>query len=83
MERIARLMKDDRDANFIEVNGDGVPVNRWPTMGFLSGSSTTNETGWVTWKVTRGLGLLRWKTRRGFDTDRRCPVWAQHSVAVQ
>ena len=59
MERIARLMKDDRDANFIEVNGDGVPVNRWPTMGFLSGSSTTNETGWVTWKVTRGLGLLQ------------------------
>ena len=39
MERIARLMKDDRDANFIETNNDGVPVNRWPTMGFLSGSS--------------------------------------------
>ena len=51
MERIARLMKEDRDANFVETNDDGVTVNRWPTMGFLSGSSCTNETGWVTWKV--------------------------------
>lgn len=59
MERIAKLMKDDRDANFIETNADGVTVNRWPTMGFLSGSSCTNETGWVTWKVTRGLGMLQ------------------------
>jgi len=57
MERIAQLMKEDRDANFIETNGDGVPVNRWPTVAFLSGSSCTNETGWVTWKVTRGLGM--------------------------
>lgn len=59
MERIARLMKDDRDANFVETNNDGVTVNRWPTMGFLSGSSCTNETGWVTWKVARGLGMLQ------------------------
>jgi formate dehydrogenase major subunit len=59
MERIARLMKDDRDANFIERNSDGVLVNRWPTMGFLSGSSCTNETGWMTWKTTRGLGILQ------------------------
>jgi formate dehydrogenase major subunit len=59
MDRIARLMKEDRDANFIEGNNDGVTVNRWPTMGFLSGSSCTNEVGWVTWKVTRGLGMLQ------------------------
>ena len=59
LERIARLMKDDRDANFIEKNKDGVTVNRWTTMAFLSGSSCTNETGWLTWKVTRGLGMLQ------------------------
>ena len=59
MERIARLMKDDRDANFVETNTDGVTVNRWSSMGFLSGSSCTNETGWVTWKVARGLGMLQ------------------------
>ena len=59
MDRIAPLMKEDRDANFIETNNDGVTVNRWPTMAFLSGSSCTNETGWVTWKVARGLGMLQ------------------------
>jgi len=59
MDRIAKLMKEDRDANFIETNKDGVTVNRWPTMAFLSGSSCTNETGWLTWKVTRGLGMLQ------------------------
>jgi formate dehydrogenase major subunit len=59
LDRIAKLMKEDRDANFIEKNNDGVTVNRWSTMAFLSGSSCTNETGWVTWKVTRGLGMLQ------------------------
>lgn len=59
MDRIAKLMKEDRDANFVETNKDGVTVNRWPTMAFLSGSSCTNETGWVTWKVARGLGMLQ------------------------
>lgn len=59
MDRIARLMKDDRDANWIEKNDQGVTVNRWTSMAFLSGSSVTNETGWVTYKVARGLGMLQ------------------------
>ena len=59
MDRIAKLMKEDRDDNFVEKNKDGVTVNRWPTMAFLSGSSVTNETGWVTYKVARGLGMLQ------------------------
>jgi formate dehydrogenase major subunit len=59
MDRIAKLMKEDRDQNFVEKNKDGVTVNRWPTMGFLSGSSVTNETGWLTYKVARGLGMLQ------------------------
>ena len=29
LDRIARLMKDDRDKNFIAKNNDGVTVNRW------------------------------------------------------
>lgn len=59
MERIAQLMKDDRDANFVEKNAAGTTVNRWTTTAFLSGSSVTNETGWLTYKVARGLGLLQ------------------------
>src|SRR5215472_7803346 len=59
MYRIASLIKQDRDANFIEKNNDGVTVNRWPTMAFLAGSSLTNEGGWLTYKVARGLGMLQ------------------------
>jgi len=59
MDRIAKLMKEDRDANWIDQNRDGVTVNRWTTMAFLSGSSLTNEGGWLTYKVARGLGLLQ------------------------
>jgi formate dehydrogenase major subunit len=59
MERIAKLMKEDRDANFIEQTRDGVTVNRWPTMGFLAGCATSNEAGWLTWKTIRGLGIVQ------------------------
>ncbi|TBN47996.1 molybdopterin oxidoreductase [Hansschlegelia quercus] len=58
LDRIARLMKDDRDANFIEKNKDGVTVNRWTTTGFLAASATTNETATLTYKVVRSAGML-------------------------
>jgi formate dehydrogenase major subunit len=58
LDRVARLMKDDRDANFVEKNGDGVTVNRWISTGFLAASATTNETAWATYKFARSLGML-------------------------
>ena len=58
LDRIAQLMKDDRDRNFIAKNGDGVTVNRWLTTGFLAASATSNETALATYKVVRGTGML-------------------------
>lgn len=58
LDKIARAMKDDRDANFVAKNKDGVTVNRWLTAGFLAASATTNETAWTTYKVVRGSGML-------------------------
>jgi formate dehydrogenase major subunit len=58
LNRIARLMKDDRDANFIAKNKDGVTVNRWTTVGFLGASATTNETAYATYKVVRSTGIV-------------------------
>ncbi|XEN34459.1 formate dehydrogenase major subunit (plasmid) [Ensifer sp. WSM1721] len=58
LDRVVRLMKDDRDANFVEKNKDGVTVNRWITTGFLAASATTNETAWETYKVVRSAGML-------------------------
>lgn len=57
-DRIARLMKDDRDKNFIAKNADGATVNRWLSTGFLAASASSNETGYLTHKVVRSLGML-------------------------
>src|SRR5262249_42371315 len=58
LDRIARLMKADRDKNFVATNPDGVTVNRWLTTGFLAASATTNETAFLTYKVVRSAGML-------------------------
>jgi formate dehydrogenase major subunit len=56
--RIARLMKEDRDANFEAKDKEGRTVNRWNTTGFLAASASSNETGYLTHKVVRSLGML-------------------------
>ena len=56
MDRIARLMKDDRDRNLVHKNAAGVTVNRWTSVGFLAASASANESGWITGKVVRALG---------------------------
>jgi formate dehydrogenase major subunit len=56
MDRIARLMKDDRDKNFVARNAAGLTVNRWSTVGLLAASASANESGYITHKVWRALG---------------------------
>jgi formate dehydrogenase major subunit len=58
LDRIAKLMKDDRDANFVETTADGKKVNRWLTTGMLAASAASNEVGYMTHKIARSLGLL-------------------------
>jgi formate dehydrogenase major subunit len=55
--RIARLMKDDRDKSFVAKNAAGVTINRWLGCGFLAASASSNETGFITNKVIRALGM--------------------------
>ena len=57
LDRIARLLKDDRDKNFVAKAGD-LTVNRWTTTGFLGASATTNECAYLTYKVIRSTGAL-------------------------
>ena len=57
-DKIARLMKNDRDKNFQAKNADGATVNRWLSTGFLAASASSNETGYLTHKVVRSLGML-------------------------
>ncbi len=56
--RIARLMKDDRDKNFTTQTADGLTVNRWLTTGLLAASASSNESGYITGKFVRSLGML-------------------------
>ncbi|HCP57280.1 MAG: sulfate ABC transporter substrate-binding protein [Pseudomonadaceae bacterium] len=65
LDRIAKHMKTDRDANFIERNEQGQTVNRWLSTGFLAASASSNEAGYITHKVVRSLGIL------GFDNQAR------------
>lgn len=58
LDRIATLMKEDRDRNFIARNRDGVTVNRWTSTGFFGTSAQSNEAGYLVYKVIRATGLL-------------------------
>ena len=58
MSRIAKLMKADRDANFQPTNAAGQTVNRWLSTGMLCASASSNETGYITHKAMRSLGML-------------------------
>ncbi len=64
-KRIARHIKDDRDKNFIAKNAEGITVNRWLSAGFLAASASSNESGYLTHKIVRSLGIL------GFDNQAR------------
>ena len=39
LDKIAKALKADRDANFVAKNKDGATVNRWVTTGFLAASA--------------------------------------------
>ncbi|MDO5680630.1 MAG: formate dehydrogenase-N subunit alpha [Pelistega sp.] len=58
LTRIARLIKEDRDTNLIVNGEDGTPVHRLPTLGMLTASAASNETGILTQKFMRSLGIV-------------------------
>lgn len=58
LSRIVKLMKADRDTNFVPKNAAGQVVNRWTTTGMLCASASSNESGYLTHKVMRSMGML-------------------------
>src|SRR6202166_5732 len=58
LNRVATLMKQDRDANFIAKNAAGTTVNRWLSTGMLAASASSSETAYLTWQVARSFGML-------------------------
>jgi len=58
LTRLVKLMKADRDANFIAKNATGQTVNRWLSTGMLCASASSNESGYITHKAMRSMGML-------------------------
>ncbi len=68
LTRVATHMKADRDANLVktvEKDGKTITVNRWNTTGFLVSSASSNESGYLSVKIARSLGIV------GLDTQAR------------
>jgi len=63
LTRVAKHMKADRDANFVETNDKGVTVNRWNTTGLLISSAISNEPGYLSVKMARALGMVALDTQ--------------------
>jgi formate dehydrogenase major subunit len=66
LTRVAKHMKADRDANFVktvEKDGKQITVNRWNTSALLISSAASNETGYLSVKVARGLGMVALDTQ--------------------
>ena len=63
LTRVATHMKADRDANFVKANDKGVTVNRWNSTGLLISSASSNESGYISVKVARGLGMVALDTQ--------------------
>jgi formate dehydrogenase major subunit len=66
LTRVAKHMKADRDANLVktvEKDGKSITVNRWNTSAFLVSSASSNESGFLSVKVARGLGMVALDTQ--------------------
>lgn len=58
ISRIARLIKDTRDKEFITKNEKGEPVNRCESIGHYGSSNVDNEECWIMSVRSRALGLV-------------------------
>ena len=59
LDRIAQLIKETRDADFVEQAANGITVNHVKTIASLGGSANDNEEVYLMKKLlTGGLGIL-------------------------
>ena len=83
LDRVARLMKDDRDKNFIAKNADGVTVNRWLSTGFSRPRRRAMKRRGRPTRWCAAPGCWHSIIKHAFDTARRWPVWPQHLAVVR
>jgi formate dehydrogenase major subunit len=58
LDRIALLIKEERDKNFITKDSQGYALNQLPTIAAVGGSPCANENNYLFVKAMRSLGLV-------------------------
>jgi formate dehydrogenase major subunit len=58
MDRIARLVKQTRDADFQMHNKDGLRINRLESIAHIGGATLDNEENYLILKLFRNLGIV-------------------------
>jgi len=58
LETIAKRIRETRDEHFVQVNSDGVTVNRNPAISWLGSAMCNNEENYLYHKMARALGLV-------------------------
>lgn len=61
--RMARLIKDTRDAGFEEFDAEGRTVNRLTNTAIIGGCTDTNEVNYLLGKFRFGLGVLAYENQ--------------------
>jgi formate dehydrogenase major subunit len=58
LDRLARRMKDSRDATFVTIDAKGNTVNRCEGVAFAGGAAFSSEEGYLAAKIMRTLGVV-------------------------
>jgi formate dehydrogenase major subunit len=61
--RMARLIKDTRDAGFEATDAQGRTVNRLPNVALIGGCTDTNEINYLLGKFRLALGILTYENQ--------------------
>ena len=62
-ERMARFIKDSRDAGFVERDAEGRLVNRLSNVALIGGCTDTNEVNFLLGKLRFGLGIQAYENQ--------------------
>jgi formate dehydrogenase major subunit len=63
LQRIAKRIKQSRDAGFEEKDAQGRLVNRVANVGLIGGCTDTNEVNYLLGKFRFGLGILPYENQ--------------------
>jgi len=58
LDRLARHVKESRDATFVTQDSEGRTVNRCEGVAFAGGATFSSEEGYFATKLMRGLGVV-------------------------